>query len=97
MVTLLRKIFKAHVPLNSLHPLDVALVLKAQNGSLSSSHHIQISGNWMEERTKDGTKGMCQLSFKEGSQELSHDTSGYILLARDSYIATSRSKEGWKV
>lgn len=51
----------------------------------------------MEEETKDGKVGMCQLSFKEGSQELSHDTSGYILSARDSYIATSSSKEGWKV
>lgn len=40
---------------------------------------------------------MCQLSFKEGSQELSHDTCGYIFLARDSYMATSDSKEDWKV
>ena len=42
--------------LNSLPSLGVTFVLKVQNGSLSSSHYIQSSGNWMEEGTKDGKK-----------------------------------------
>lgn len=97
MATFLTKSLETQAPLNSPHPLGVALALKVQNGSLSSSHHIQISGSWMEKGTKDGTKDMCQLSFKEGSPEVSHDTSDYILLARDSYMATFSSKESLKV